>query len=332
MNWLITGGCGFIGSNLISRLQDLEQTPTIRVVDNLSESTRDDLATVCEFREKPNDDIAPMGKEGVELIVGDIRDAELALKATKGADAIIHLAGCTGVLPSVEDPRTDCETNVLGIFNYLDASRLNGCGSFVFASSGAPLGEQNPPIHEEMAPHPVSPYGASKLCGEAYCSAFFRSYGVNTVALRFGNVYGPGSGRKMSVVAKFTKQAFDGETLCIYGAGDQTRDFIYIDDLVGAIVKAAQADVGGEVFQIATHRETTVGELVKMLVEIINEKTGIEPRIEHVSPMAGEVQRNFSDVSKAKRVLGWEPTAELRTGLAQTVDWFIANYKTAKDA
>ena len=141
------------------------------------------------------------------------------LAATEGADVVIHLAANTGVGPSVENPRMDCETNVTGTLNALEAARAAGAGRFVFASSGAPLGVQTPPLHEEMAPHPASPYGASKLAGEGYCSAWFHSFGVETVVLRFGNVYGEGSTRKASVVAKFIKRALAGEVLEIYGDG-----------------------------------------------------------------------------------------------------------------
>ena len=133
---------------------------------------------------------------------------------------------------------------------------------------GAPVGEANPPIHEELAPHPVSPYGASKLAGEGYCSAYYRTFGLETVVLRFGNVYGPGATHKDSVVAKFIRQALAGETLEIYGDGTQTRDFIYVEDLVKAIWQAATVSgVGGEIFQIATNRETTLHELTELLVE-----------------------------------------------------------------
>ena len=140
--------------------------------------------------------------------------------------------------PSVENPRLDMECNVIGTLNMLEGARMHKVKRFIFASSGAPIGECEPPIHEEMAPHPVSPYGASKLAGEGYCSAYFRTFDVETIALRFGNVYGPGSGHKNSVVAKFIRQAMQGETLEIYGDGKQTRDFIYIDDLIQAICLA----------------------------------------------------------------------------------------------
>jgi UDP-glucose 4-epimerase len=195
---------------------------------------------------------------------------------------------------------------------------------FVFASSGAPVGECNPPIHEELAPHPVSPYGASKLAGEGYCSSYFRTFGLETIALRFGNVYGPGSGRKNSVVAKFIKQAIHGETLEIYGDGKQTRDFIYIGDLINAIRLSALVDgVGGETFQIATSSETTIKELIGILVPILKQ-SGIENvKITHSAPRLGDVKRNFSDTSKAKNMLGWQAQAPLTEGLKLTIEWFL---------
>ena len=225
----------------------------IRVVDNLSVGTRQDLAMVGTYAEVDRSAIPVFSQQSstsapsVQLVVGDIGDEELALRAGEGIDVVVHLAANTGVAPSVEDPRSDCISNVIGTLNYLESARHNRAKRFVFASSGAPVGECTPPIHEEMVPHPVSPYGASKLAGEGYCSAYFRTYSVETVALRFGNVYGPGSGHKNSVVAKFIRHAMQGETLEIYGDGKQTRDFVYIDDLVNAMIAAAtRADIGGQ--------------------------------------------------------------------------------------
>jgi UDP-glucose 4-epimerase len=215
------------------------------------------------------------------------------------------------------------EANVIGTFNMLEASRRNQVKRFVFASSGAPIGEVEPPIHEELAPHPVSPYGASKLACEGYCSAYYRSFGLQTVALRFGNVYGPGSKHKSSVVAKFIKRAAKGQTLEIYGDGTQTRDFIYIDDLARAILLAASREgVGGEAFQIATNSETTVAEVAERLKAVF-EKSGLGfPEVSYTAPRVGDVKRNFSDTSKAKATLGWAPLVALQEGIEQTVSWF----------
>jgi UDP-glucose 4-epimerase len=251
VNWLVTGGCGFIGTALIRTLMQ-EGDHGVRAVDNLAVGTRDDLAAASNFVEISPDEPGPVSpSERVELLVGDIKDAGLALRAAEGADVIVHLAANTGVMPSVEDPRADCMSNVIGTLNFLEAARHNGVGRFVFASSGGTvIGEAEPPIHEEMVAHPVAPYGASKLAGEGYCSAYFQTFGIGTVALRFGNVYGPLSGHKNSVVARFIKRAMDGEVLEIYGDGTQTRDFVFVDDLIRAVKLSATTEgVGGEVFQ-----------------------------------------------------------------------------------
>jgi UDP-glucose 4-epimerase len=331
MNWLITGGCGFLGISLVTQLV-AEGGHRIRVVDNLSVGTRDDLAAVSNVVEIQPTELAtaipPQDKKwgdsnAVQLIVGDILDDKLALAVARGADVIVHFAANTGVGPSVENPRMDCVTNMIGTFNYLEAARQNKVKRFVFASSGAPVGECEPPIHEEKVPHPVSPYGASKLAGEGYCSAYFRTYGIETVALRFGNVYGPGSGHKDSLVAKFIRRAFNGEILEIYGDGTQTRDFIYIDDLVRAARLAATVPgVGGEIFQIATNHETTVAEITEQLIPLLEGALNRHVRYEYLAPRLGDVMRNYSDTSKAERMLGWCAETKLQDGLMKTIRWY----------
>lgn len=322
MNWLISGGCGFLGTALIRHLLT-QGGHHVRVVDNLSVGTRDDLRLVVNFNELDS------GREfdrphGVELVEGDISDADLALRVTRGCDVVVHFAANTGVPISVADPRADMMTNVLGTFNYLDAARAHGIKKFIFASSGATTGEVDPPVHEGLPPHPASPYGASKLAGEGYCSAYKCAYGLDTVALRFGNVYGPGSVHKSSVVAKFITRAMNGEALEIYGDGSQTRDFIYVDDLIDAVMLAVAApDVGGEVFQIASNAETTVLNIAERLRSVL-----LDAGIEHIELVTrerrrGDVKRNFSDTSKARRLLGWRPQIELDEGLRRTVSYFL---------
>ncbi|MBU1003174.1 MAG: GDP-mannose 4,6-dehydratase [Proteobacteria bacterium] len=320
---IITGGCGFIGINLVQFLLETKDGISIRIVDNLSVGTPEDLALVCQYR-SCGSDIPTHWAPGVDLIQGDIRDSSLALGACAGADGVVHLAANTGVIPSIENPRHDCEMNVLGTFNFLEGCRTHGVKRFVLASSGAPLGEQEPPIHEEMVTRPISPYGASKLCGEAYCSAYHGSYGVETACLRFGNVYGPYSNHKGSVAALFIRQILAGETLTIYGDGTQTRDFIAVEDLAGAIWAAlTTTGTGGEVFQIATHREHTVIELAEELKLLATELAALDIRLAHAPVRPGEVQRNYSDISKAKKILKWSPTIEFRDGLRQTFQWFL---------
>jgi UDP-glucose 4-epimerase len=324
MKWLITGGCGFIGTNLIRHLVN-DGGHSIRVFDNLSVGTRSDLRDVVPFDERDSDRPGSLLEgETVQLVVGDVRTADQAQRAASGADVIVHLAAQAGVPSSVEDPRHDFETNALGTFNLLEAAQQQDVGRFVFASSAAPIGDCEPPIHEEMACSPKAPYGASKLAGEGYCSAYQGTFGIDTVALRFGNVYGPRSGHKSSVVAKFIRRAMEGKTLEIYGDGQQTRDFIHTDDLVRAIKLAAtQPDVGGEVFQIATNSETTVNDLTDRLVGLLEEEIGLdEVDVTHTEPRTGDVRRNYSDTSKAENVLGWTPEIALIEGLKRTVRSF----------
>ncbi|MCB0153213.1 MAG: NAD-dependent epimerase/dehydratase family protein [Anaerolineae bacterium] len=300
---LITGGCGFIGRNLVDYL--LARDYQIRVLDNLSVGTAEALA----------------GRE-VELIEGDIRDFAAALKASTGVHGVIHLAAQTGVMPSLEDPWLDYEVNVGGTLNMLRASVENKVNRFVFISSNAPVGRQEPPIEEEKVPHPLSPYGASKLAGEGYCSAYHGSYGLGTVILRFANAYGPRSTHKSSVVAKFIRRIKDGQPLTIYGNGRQTRDFIHVTDLCQAIHLALTADVSGETFQIATGVETSVLELIELLQVSLSDQ---DIRVAYEEPRPGEMMRNYSNIDKARTVLGFNPTVDLRTGLAETCTWFFAS-------
>ncbi len=327
MNILITGGCGFIGVNLVQRLLQDSSDTRIRVVDNLSVGSREDLMNTIDTSGS-QETIGGQKKipfsTRIELVVGDIRDRKLAEDVCKGMDAVVHLAANTGVMPSIEDPMSDCLTNVIGTVHYLEAARRNGVRRFVFASSGAPVGECDPPIHEELAAHPVSPYGAGKLAGEGYCSAYHGSFGLETVALRFGNVYGPRSNHKGSVITKFIRHIFAGELLPIYGDGNQTRDFIYIDDLVSAVLFALKKPgIGGEVFQIATHREHTVGEVAELLNRMAEQRLGKKSCIIYEKERKGEVKRSYSDISKAREMLGFEPKVGLREGLEMTFLWFL---------
>ena len=322
-NIVITGGCGFIGVNLVRYLLKLEENIRIRIVDNFSVGQPEDLEKICAIKRFEANQLNGW-QDGVSLVEGDILDEDLAEKICHGADGVVHLAANTGVIPSIENPRMDCMINVLGTFTYLNACLMQSVARFVLASSGAPLGEKMPPIHEEMVARPISPYGASKLCGEAYCSAFYGSYNLQTVCLRFGNVYGPYSTHKGSVVAKFIKQILSNENLIIYGDGGQTRDFIYIDDLCAAVwVSLTVAGVGGEVFQIATHKEHTVSELAEQLNNLALKCLGKSSLVEHEAERKGEVRRNFSDISKAQRMLNWEPKWEFAKGIEKTLKWFL---------
>lgn len=327
MRWLVTGGAGFIGTNLIAALRG-QGGHQVRVYDNLTVGSERALATVGPVRRAalPPCPMPESNHADTELVVGDILDAPLLAQAARGADIVVHLAASTGVQPSIDNPRADCQANVIGTLNALEAARAADATRFVFASSGAPLGAAEPPVHERLAPRPMSPYGASKLAGEGYCSAYAHAFGLATVALRFGNVYGPRSTHKGSVVAKFIRRAMAGQDLEIFGDGGQTRDFIHVEDLVRAVLAAASAaDVGGEVFQIASHRETSVGELAEMLAPILAAAGYGPARVRHAAPLKGEMRRSVADTTKARERLGWDARIPLADGLAATVAWFKAN-------
>jgi UDP-glucose 4-epimerase len=331
LNYLITGGCGFIGVNLISWLLSNGKDHKIRVLDNLSVGRTEDLASIREVDKITKEEISGAPVRGLELVVGDVRDNGLVGAACKGADTVVHLAASTGVSPSIEDPMADCMDNVLGTLNVLEGARQSGATRFVFASSGAALGEKNPPIHEEMVPRPISPYGASKLAGEGYCTAYHGSFDLETVALRFGNVYGPNSSHKSSVVTKFIRHILKSEPLPIYGDGNQTRDFIYVDDLIEAIVSSLdRPNIGGEIFQIATHKEHSVIEVAQVLNELAEEHLGRKSEIVFENERKGEIKRNYSDISKARKMLGFEPKYDLKEGLEKTFLWFLEEYQREK--
>lgn len=318
-----------MGTSLIRSLAQ-EGEHKVRIVDNLTVGTREDLSNVCEFIESGAGELGSVSDNStsVELVEGDILDEELALRAAKGADVIVHFAANTGVAPSVENPRTDCLTNVVGTLNYLEAARHCGVGKFVFASTGAALGEVEPPLHEDLAPRPIAPYGSSKLSGEGYCSSYFQTFGVETVALRFGNVYGPGSGHKEhNAVPRSVRRALEGKPLEIYGDGSQTRDFVYIDDLIRAVRLAATTEgIGGETFQIATSAETSVNELVDKLLAALAAAGMKNVEVRQTAPRRGDAQRNYSDTSKAERMLGWRAEVGLDEGLRRTLNWFLEDH------
>ncbi len=303
MTYLVTGGAGFIGANLIRRLA--VPGVSIRVLDNLSAGHRSDLAGLP-----------------VEFIEGDIRDASLVDRAVEGIQGIIHLAAHTNVVESLKNPELDFNINVQGTFNLLRASVKHDVGRFILASTGgAIVGDVVPPVHEDMTPHPISPYGASKLAGEAYCSAFWGSFGLQTVALRFSNVYGPYSYHKASVVAKFFRQVQLGEPLTIFGDGEQTRDFVFVDDLCQAIIAALSVPLPfGQAIQLGSGREISINQLVVLLRQVVGEN-GFPP-VKYAPSRPGEVLRNYVSITRAGKYLGFSPVTDLQTGLHKTKEWF----------
>ena len=326
-NWLITGGCGFIGSRLIKKIFSDDPKAYIRVIDNYSVAPPSDLGeplisiTNLKSNTERNLKVTP-GK--IDLFKGDILDSELALRLGDKIDVCVHLAANTGVLQSIKNPLMDCNTNIVGTLNYLESAKTNSIKKFVLASSGAPLGAATPPNHEGSVPHPTSPYGASKLACEAYCQAYFHSFGIKFSALRFSNVYGPGSKRKSSVVAKMIKSFYGQQEFCVNGSGRQTRDFLYIDDLVYALHALSYKfnDNSLGIFQVASSREVSVNELISEINSQLFAKYSREVPIKNIDQKAGEVLRSFSDTTKLQSVIPWNNLTPLNTGIKATIDYF----------
>ena len=302
---LVTGGCGFIGLNLIDFLQNNSSyNYNIIVLDNLTLGRRKYLSDY-----------------DVEFVEGDIRDSSLIKKLMKKTNSVIHLAADTRVVDSISNPDFNFNVNVEGTYNLLRAAQKEGVERFVLASTGGAItGKAKSPVNESMAPQPLSPYGASKLSAEGYCSAFAGSYGMKTVSLRFSNVYGPFSNHKNSVVAAFFKNILKGEPISVYGDGSQTRDFILSEDLCRAIINALNIKEGGEVYQLGSGIETSINTLISTIRRIV------EPRytfkVSYKSFREGEIKHNYSDISKARKFIGYNPLTNLSEGLKKTWNWF----------
>jgi UDP-glucose 4-epimerase len=284
----------------------VERGDRVRVLDDLSVGNRGYLAGV------PHD-----------LIEASLADPSAVAGAVAGVDAVVHLAARAGIPDSVTNPIGTFEANVSQTLGLLDAARLAAVGRFVFASSNAAAGDHPPPADETDLPHPVSPYGASKLAGEAYCQAYAATYGLAACALRFSNAYGAFSLHKRSVVAAWMRAALAGEPITINGDGEQTRDFVHVDDLAAAVMTAldAPADtVAGEIFQAGTGRETTVNELA----DAIGRATGRPLEVRRGPDRQGDVRSNVSRVDKAASRLGYRATVDLEEGLARTARWYEA--------
>jgi UDP-glucose 4-epimerase len=296
MRALVTGGAGFIGSNLVDAL--LDRGDDVHVLDDLSKGKRE--------RVHPD----------AELHVADVRDPDAVFAAAE-PEVVFHLAAQADVRVSVDRPEFDADVNVVGTVRVLEAARRHGA-QVVFASTGGAIyGECERPAREDDPRQPLAPYGASKLCGEEYLATWNRLHGTTHVALRFGNVFGPRQEPhgEAGVVAIFMGLLQEGGTPKIYGDGRQTRDYVFVGDVVRALLAAVGHD--GGVFNVGTGVETSVLELYRAIVAA----TGIEREPEHVDARMGELQRSVLDPAAAARALGWRPDTPLGEGLARTWSW-----------
>jgi nucleoside-diphosphate-sugar epimerase len=304
---LVTGGAGFIGSHIASAL--LAEGARVRIIDDLSTGHRENI-----------DEIGG----DVDFIQGSVADEALLAKALEGVELVFHEAAIPSVPRSVKVPQQTHVASVNGTFSLLLAARDQKVRRVVYAASSSAYGDQPTlPKVEQMSPDPLSPYAVAKLVGEYYCRVFTRVYGLETVSLRYFNVFGPRQdpGSQYSgVVSRFISSLLSGERPVIYGDGEQSRDFTYIDNVVGANLKAAEASgASGKVINVANGQRITLNELLAELKDLTG-KHDVEA--EYLEPRVGDVRHSLADISMARELLAYESKVDLREGLQRTIDWW----------
>ncbi|MEM1452016.1 MAG: SDR family oxidoreductase [Planctomycetota bacterium] len=310
---LITGGAGFIGSHLAEAL--VARGDRVRVLDDLSSGREENLASV---------ETGALGSGApVEIVHGDVVDPDACLRAAEGAVAILHEAAQVSVPASIEDPVRSYDVNVRGTLNLLEAARVHGIERFVMAASSAAYGNSETlPKEESMVPAPLSPYASGKVAGEHLLRVYGSCYGIRTVALRYFNVFGPRQADDSpytGVIAIFVRALLEGRTPTIYGDGEQTRDFTFIDNVVEANLAALRCDVeAGTVFNVGAGERISLNELYRAIASELGgpEAPGYGPE------RAGDVRHSLASIERARSVLGYEPRVSWRDGLARTITWY----------
>jgi len=309
--YLVTGGAGFIGCNLARDL--LRRGGEVVVLDNFATGKPENLTEI---------------RERIELIEGDIRDRAAVEKAMAGCEVVFHEAALGSVPRSVAEPATSHDVNVNGTIQVLEAARALGVRRIIFAASSSAYGDQPElPKHEDMAPRPISPYAASKVACEAYMQGYAASYGLETLCLRYFNVFGPyqdPTGAYAAVIPAWVSRLLHGERPVVFGDGEQSRDFCYIENVCEANWLAAQAPAEvctGEALNIACHERTTLNEILVALRGLL----GVDTEAEYADPRAGDVRDSLADVTRARDRIGYEPKVFFQDGLAQAIDWYREN-------
>jgi len=306
MRFLVTGGAGFIGSNIVEEL--VRQDEQVRIIDNFSTGKAGNVEPFKDF---------------IEVVEGDIRNYEVVCEAVRDVDVILHQAALPSVPRSISDPITTNEVNVTGTLNVLMAAKENGVKRVVYASSSSVYGD-NPrlPKEESMMPNPLSPYAVSKLAGEKYCQVFSNVYNLETISLRYFNVFGrrqdPNS-QYSAVIPKFIKAMMNDSRPLVYGDGEQSRDFTYVKNVVSANILAARANCkAGTVMNCACNGQTTLNELVQKINRILGKN--VEPIYE--ASRSGDIKHSFASVEAAAENLGYRPVVDFDSGLRETVKWY----------
>jgi nucleoside-diphosphate-sugar epimerase len=307
--YLVTGGAGFIGSHIVEEL--VTTGKQVRVIDNLSTGRLENLQHL---------------KDDVEFIEGDLRDPAVAGRVVKGVDFVLHQAALPSVPRSIEDPQGSTENNLNGTLHLLLAARDAGARRVVYASSSSVYGDSPVlPKSEDFLPAPLSPYAASKLAGEYYCRVFHQVYGLETVSLRYFNVFGPRQdpySPYAAVIPQFIARALERKPLVIFGDGEQTRDFSFVANIVRANLLACEAEgIAGEQVNVGGGEQISLNQLVQELGAIVDG----DLHVEYTDPRPGDVKHSLASIEKAKRLMGYEPTVPLDEGLRRTVEWLKAS-------
>jgi UDP-glucose 4-epimerase len=309
---LVTGGCGFIGSHLVDRL--LSEGLEVTVIDNLDTGH---LTNIAHHQRK----------KGFHFIRGDIRDFGFVKKTMKDIEIVFHEAALASVTISVKDPILTNDINVTGTLNLLKASSDLHVKRFIYASSAAVYGDtSSPQKREDMTPNPTSPYGVSKLAAENYVTLFHKLYGLETISLRYFNVYGPRQRFDIQcayggAITIFTNRLLRNMPPIIYGDGEQTRDFVYIQDVIEANMLALNSkNAAGEAFNIGTGTPTSINQIAEALKDILNKK-----HLENIyaDPRPTDIKHGYADISKANKTLGYNPKFSIKEGLTELVNWYV---------
>jgi nucleoside-diphosphate-sugar epimerase len=313
--YLITGIAGFIGSSLAHAL--VERGEQVRGVDNFSTGKKQNLAGIWD---------------GIEFHEADLLDLNALQRACQGVDFVLHEAALPSVPKSVQDPLGNNRANVDGTVNLLIAARDAKVKRVIYAASSSAYGDSpSLPKHEDMTPRPVSPYAVAKLAGEHYMGSFYRCYGLETICLRYFNIFGPRqdpSSPYSGVLAKFITQMLNGEQPTIFGDGTQSRDFTYIDNVIEANLLACKAPAAalGQTFNIATGHRFDLNQTFNMLKKI----TGYSGQVKYAPERAGDVKHSLAEISRAEKHLGYKPKVEFQKGLEKTVAWYRTEMQAAK--
>jgi nucleoside-diphosphate-sugar epimerase len=312
-SYLVTGGAGFIGSHLVEEL--LRRGHRVRVADDFSSGKKDNLEAALEAA-------GPAASTAYELVSGDLADPSVAGAAVQGMDYVLHQAAIPSVPRSVEDPLTSNRANVDATLTVLVAARDAGVKRVVYAGSSSAYGDTPTlPKSEDMPTNPLSPYALQKLVGEQYMQLFTRLYGLETVTIRYFNVFGPRqdpSSPYSGVISLFLRAIVEGKAPTIHGDGGQTRDFTYVANVVDGVLRATEAaDASGEVINVATSSRISLNELFAVLKKL----TGSSLTATHGPARAGDVRDSQADISKAQRLLGYQPHVSFEEGLRRTLAW-----------